>query len=163
MGLFDFVRGLPEWAKQLPPHLRPSSDQIRRLEAIRMEFGISHPEFLRHVAGHSETTRRVQKHSYTQIKQQMPRAQEHEVLKELLLSRLRAAAGVGMDLFGLAALAEDNAAFVARINEVVAKYPTLDSLIDAMLEEERRRDIVVPPAPGFADAARRVAEILAER
>ena len=162
MGLLNFLRRLPDWAKELPPHLRPSTDQIRRLEAIRVEFGVAEAEFLLHLTCHPETTKRVQRHCYQQIKQQMPSASERDVLKQLLLSRLTAAIGHGSDLFGLAALG-DEVKFLGRIDALVSWYPNLEVLIDAMVEDEERRGPVAPPAPGFEDAARRVAAILTER
>ena len=163
MGLLNFLRGLPEWAGQLPTHLRPTVDQIRRLEAIREEVGVSHTEFLMHIAGHPETTRRVQRHMYRQIKQQMPAASEREVLKHLLGSRLIAAFGQGTDLFDLANIAEDEAALTARIDEIVSRHSDLESLIDAMIEDEEQRERPVPAAPGFEEAVSLVSEILSER
>ena len=163
MGLRNFLRGLPEWAAQLPSHLRPAPDQIRRLEVIGEKAGVSHTDFLMHIAGHPETARRVQRHMYRQIKQQMPAASEREVLTQLLLSRLTSAFGQGSDLFDLAAIADDEAAVTARVDDIISRHSDLESLVDAMIEDEERRERPVPAAPGFEDAVRRVSEILSER
>jgi hypothetical protein len=161
MSLLDFFLGLPRWAKELPTHVRPSSDQIRRLETIRTNYGVSDQDFLMYIAGHSETTRRVQKFFYNQLKNQMPNASEREVLKQLLLSRLTTALGQGSDIFGIASL-EDESAFDAQIDQVISQHTNLESLIDAMIEYEKHQEYQLPASPGMEDAIRKVDEILAE-
>ena len=165
MGMLNFLRSLPEWAKELLPHLDLSADQIRRLEAIRVEFGIEETPFVLHLTGHTETTKRLQRRFYLQIQQQMPGASERDVLKHLLLTRLYTAIEHGMDLFELSELEalDDEAMLLGRIEVLVSQYPNLEALIDAMVQEDERRGPVIPTASGFEDAARRVAAILAER
>ena len=159
MGLLDFFRGLPHWAEQLPPHLRPAPDRIRQLEAIRIEVGASDADFLLHIAGHPETTRRVQRHFYKHIKQQMPGTTEREILKHLIVSRLTAAIAQGDDLFGLGAMS-DEIALGARLDEIVSHHSTVESLIGAMIEDEAARTPGIPARPGFEEAARRVTDVL---
>lgn len=49
----------PRWARQLPDYMRLTTAQVDRLEDIRKRVGASHDEFLIHIAGHPEMTRRV--------------------------------------------------------------------------------------------------------
>lgn len=45
MGLFQRLFGFgPEWARQLPPHIRLSRSQIEQLEAVRQQIGVSEKE-----------------------------------------------------------------------------------------------------------------------
>ncbi|HYA01998.1 MAG TPA: hypothetical protein VEI04_02660 [Syntrophobacteria bacterium] len=127
-----------------------------------MEAGINHSDFLEHLAGHPATTRRVQRYFYEQIRHQMPTASEKEVLRQLIMSRLTALVEQGSDLFGLTAIGNEEAKFMARIDQIVSQHNNIESLIDVMTEDEARRELAIPPSPEYEDAARRVSEILAK-
>ncbi len=160
MGLLDFLRGMPTWASRLPPRSRPSPKQISELETLRHAAGVSTTEFYLHIASHPETTRRVQKDIYNQIRQQQPDASEADVLKQVILSRLAALIGAGADLFDLSAQEAAGGDVDAEFDRLVRRYNSLDSLVAAMIKYEEDSGHRVPGAPEFADTARRVTEIL---
>lgn len=159
MRFFDALFGItPTWAKQLPSHLRPSADQVKRLEAIRREVGTSHEEFFLHIVSHPKTTKKLQRHMYTQARKQQPGASEQDLLVAVLFSRLASAQQQGTDLFGLSLVPPDQ--IEARIHQIAARYSNIEALAEAIVAEEMKEP-AVGPAPGFEDAATRVSKILA--
>jgi hypothetical protein len=126
---------------------------------LRAGVNVRHEAFMMYIAGHPETTRRVQRHIYRQIKEQMPDAAEPDVLKLLVMSRLRTAIGPEYAPFGLMDAPEE---LEARLMKIVAKHADLESLIDAIIEDEGARHPTIPPSPGFEDACFRATQILRE-
>ena len=148
---------LPNWAQQLPDHLRPTRNQIDRLEATRQKIGSSHEEFFLHIVGHPATTRKLQHFLYGQLKSQYPHMTRHQLLAELVKSRWASAAGQG-DTFGLSNYTD--AERERKIQEIVKRADSVDAISDLFTQEEAPYDIA--PAPGFERAKQEVARILSD-
>jgi len=167
MGLFGdslrFAFGLkPRWASELPPHLLPTREQVGQLEVLRVEMGLRHEEFLVHITGHPETTRRGQRHIFKEIARQNHTRSEREHLKLLVVSRWRTALKQGGDLFGLSAVTDEEELH-CRIDGIVDLHPDCESLIDAMMRDEEHGLCRISPAPMLEDAASRVTAILRDQ
>lgn len=159
LGILGLFRRHPKWVVKLPPHLRPTPEQIERLEALRSELSISHNEFHLHIAGHRATTRRVQHHFYAVLTRQNPHLDHDQRLAALIRSRWQGALNAGRDLFGLGQCDADT--FEARVVDLVHQAKTVDGLTDLFIEAESQWS-VIPPAPGFEWAARRISDLLGE-
>jgi len=151
---------LPKWARMLPSHLRPNNDQLKALEAIRREMSINHNMFFSHIAGHPETTRRLQLDIYRQLKEESPNAPEEDILESLLFSRWSAQGGNA--LFNLDRFVDNPDDFKEHLIEIVRKYHSCESLIDAILRFESENYFSIPPSSHLKDAANRISRILAE-
>ena len=81
----------PRWAKLLTdqPYLVPDTERIRELEKLRREFDIPHDAFAMDVMGSPVSTRRVQRYMFEGYRMRYPEASEKELLKMVLLSRIR--------------------------------------------------------------------------
>lgn len=132
----DSRNAMPQWARELPQHLRPSNDQIHRLEEVRNQAGISNSEFFMHISSHPETTHRLHRYLYDQVKQQDPSASEQNILKLLILNRLTISAG--SNLFGLETCVTDEETFDKHIQEIIEMYPSVEALTEAIVQEERK-------------------------
>jgi len=141
-SVLDKVLGRdPTWARMLPVHLVPPL--VVELERLRAENGVSHELFALAVAGHPETTREQLWHSYREIKRQNPGLRPLERRAGLLAARVRQATVARLatvnaveedDLFGLRSCPPDG--LPDRLREVAARYPTTESLIEAIVAEE---------------------------
>lgn len=154
----DSIKEMPQWAKELPQHLRPSNGQIRRLEEIRNRAGISNSEFFMHISSHPETTHRLQRYLYDEMKRQDPSASEQDILKLLILNRLTISAG--SNLFGLETCVTDAEMFDKRIQEIIEMYPNVEALTRAIVQDEKKNRWEVPTSPEFEDVAQAVTDIL---
>jgi hypothetical protein len=143
MKLDEFVRHLedplanemPRWAWYLLEHMRPTPEQIVRLEDLRLRIGEGHEAFYRYIGGHPRTTRKVQYQLYDHLRAQNPRATEEEILELLVFNRHSAALLNGINLFGLAK--DEDEVFVRRLKEIVAGQ-TLDTLIEMFVREDAK-------------------------
>jgi hypothetical protein len=155
--------GMPQWARELPEYLRPSPDQIHRLENLRNQIGINNSEFFMHISSHPETTRRLQLYLYNHVKKQDKSASEQDILKALVMNRFTIATSMGSDVFELAkAGAVSDHAFDLRLHEIVENYPSLEALTNAIIQDDKDMGLEtdIPTSPEFESAARRVTAIL---
>ncbi len=160
MGLLGrLFRKVPGWVRLLPPHLRPTEGQISRLETIRREAGASDAEFFAYVASHPVTTRRLQRHLYSEARTLQPHASEHELLATVLLSRWISAQQHGSDVFDLSQVPPDR--LEARVSEIARGFQDIDALADAVAAEDERHPAT--PTPRIWAVASRITEILRER
>ncbi len=146
-----------EWARQLPPHLRPTQSQMQRLENIRRETKVGHEAFSLVIAGHPATTRRVQYHLYEQLKREHPELTDQEALAALVMSRWQTSIGAGYDLFDLGQCKSDEEV-ERRIQEVVRKARTIEGLVTQLTKEESK--YATPPDPKWALARAAIDQIL---
>jgi hypothetical protein len=167
MGLFGdslrFAFGIkPTWAAQLPSHIHLRRDQIGRLEMVRAEVGVGHDEFMLHIAGHPETSRKVLHQIYRDIKAAHPEIPGSEVLKTIVVSRWESAFRDEGDLFGLSK-APNELMRRSILSQVLTMYPDHESLIEAIILYEENSPFTIPPAPGSKEALRKVTEILRDQ
>lgn len=124
----------PRWLDSLPEHLRPNSDQIAHLEALRKKGEVSHAEFSHAIASHPSTTRKVQSHLMRELRTIDPSATEHQRLVGLIASRWEARRRIGKDLLGLTAYAQEGHDAVARrLDELASQAQSLDRLADLFI------------------------------
>lgn len=158
MRIPRWLRPPPRWARMIPRHLRPSAGAIEAIEAIRQRAGQAHEHIFAHVAGHAETTRRVMRRDHERAKSMWPEAPPRDLLRAVLLSRLQAGLGTpGRPLFGITPQYGERA-MLGRIEQILDRYPDIESLADAINRDERRDS--VPPWPGYESDAERISEIL---
>jgi hypothetical protein len=150
----------PAWVRQLPPHVRPPQEQIRKIEAVRLEFCLGDQDVWTYLVGHPWTTRRTQRHIYGEMKGQAPGASEQDILQNLVLSRLDSAVATGGDLLGLARLLHDADALERRVRQIVEKHPDVETLLDAIIADELEQLPATPAIPGYEEACHRVDRIL---
>jgi hypothetical protein len=158
------------WVAELLPHIQLTDYQIERLELIRTHAGVSDAEFHLHIQGHPECTKMLQRHVYEQMKREEPGASDEHLLVWIIYLRFITARMTGDDLFGLSRIPVDD--FDNPPPEMVAAilsflrtrgFRTIDDVAQAIVEEEAKLPTNVPPAPEFAEVARQVTLILAER
>lgn len=148
----------PEWARQLPHHLRPTQIKIQHLERIRRKIKVSHEEFCWMILGHPATTRRVQYHLYEQLKREHPGLKNDELLAALVISRWQHCIAAGHDLFGLGQYESNEVDRKAQ--EIVRKARTVEGLVTLFTQEESK--YAVPPDPEWQWARTAIDRILGE-
>jgi len=79
----------PKWASTLPVYLRPDNTRIKQLEKLRVQFEIPHEAMMMRVAQSKTTTRKAQRDALELYRRHSPTSSEKELLKMVLLSRLR--------------------------------------------------------------------------
>ena len=137
-------------------------DQIRRLETIRREIGVSNEVFLLQIASDLEGTKRLQRFIYHWLQRKTPEMPERHLLARLVRNRLAAAQLGGGDLFGLATVPPEEVG--VRIRRIVKAHRTIDLMADAIAADQRpfSGPLSIATRPDYIDAARRVTDILAE-
>ena len=150
MGIFDFLRGQPSWAKGIPEALRPTPAQVAAIEEVRRECGLRHEEIGAYLAGHRFTTERVLRNAY-QAARQDGAMSERKAIALIIWQRVHA----GSLLFGLMPGCSLTDAGVA-----TAHLRDVDHAIEAVLGQEAMAFDQVPTAPGYEDVARRIDSIL---
>ena len=126
---------------------------------LRVEIGAGHGQFMLHITGHPEISRKVLQNVYQGIKRAHPKMSEPEVLKRLVLSRWESAFRDQGDLFGLSTAPNDMMRR-AILSQIVSVYPHHHALIDAIILYEEESPLTLPPAPGMEAALRKVTAIL---
>ncbi len=148
----------PKWVKLLPDYIRPTSDQIIKLEEIRERIQESHDVFAMSIAGHPAMTRKYQHYHYNEFKKLNPEWTHHRFLVALITNRWATAIAQGMDLLGLGELPDDEVE--RRIDEIAKEAKTVDGLADMFIREESSYEI--PPLPEFVWAKKEIDRILGE-
>ncbi len=151
----------PSWARRVG-YLELTRKQIRRLEAIRLEIGVSDQVFLLQIAADPEGTKRLQRFIYGWLKRKAPEMPERLLLARLVRNRLTAAQLGGGDLFGLAAVPPDEVG--VRIRRIVQAHHTIDLMAAAIAADQRAfgGPLSISTRSDFIEAAKRVTDILAE-
>lgn len=158
LSLFDrFFLQIPRWAKNLQEPIRPNLDQIRRLEKIRKEIGVSHDEFFFHILSHPEIVKKLQWWVYDMHKQEHPEWAELELRMSIIASRLKSAMDNGMDIFVLSEVEESQ--LEDKIRAIAEKYQTVDELSEAFVREAGP---YIPTKPEFEEPVHRIKLILQE-
>ena len=151
-----FAKDFPRWAQSLAYFMRPTPEQIVRLENLRQRMEASEEEFSYYVGGHPVTTRKTLSHYYEQLKKQNPGAPEDDILTQLVLSRCQADLLAGTDLYGHGQTNPDE--LESRARKLVAEACNLEALTEIFVRDEIRNDI--PQAPGYEWAAAELKRIL---
>jgi hypothetical protein len=159
----------PNWAQELPAHIRLSSSQIERLEIIRGAVGISDGEFRLHIASHPECSKMLQRTLYQRYQSEQPGQPTEFYLACIVWSRYATAQITGGDLFGLRAMLPNAEALndpetaMAAVADVVRKHGwrNIEEVAQAISDEESALPRI-EPAPGYEDAVRQVTLILRE-
>jgi len=164
MGLLGdsirFALGMkPRWASDLPPHLTPTREQVARLEMLRVELGLSHQEFFVHIGGHPETTRRAQRNLFKELKGEHPSWSDRELMTLLVLSRWETAVDQGGDLFNLGSVTNE-LDLRRRVEDIVDVNRDVETLIEAMIQDEERSSRRITSPPIFEQVTQRVTAIL---
>jgi hypothetical protein len=79
----------PKWVKSLPPNLRPDKKRIGELEKLRVEFDVPHEALALRIMSSPVTTRRGERDYLEILRVQNPQASEKELLRTVLVSRMR--------------------------------------------------------------------------
>ena len=95
MGIRDIFGVAPEWVRLLPPHLKPTAQQVPQLDEIRRQLHLRHEEFASFIASRPATTKKVQLEMYRLLERAHPTSSEKELLAEVLKSRVVAAWNAG--------------------------------------------------------------------
>jgi hypothetical protein len=159
----------PDWAQNLPDHIRLSSSQIERLEIIRAAVGVPHDEFHLHIVSHPECSKMLQRRLYHRYRTEQPGQTEEYYLSCIVWSRYATAQLTGYDLFGLRAalpnaeaLNDPGRALSAIADVVRARgWRDIDEVAQAIADEERSLPRV-EAAPGNAEAVHHVRLVLQE-
>ena len=157
------LKRIPAWAAQLPRSLRPSGPAIKHLERVRRRLRLSHDFFLEYVARHAETTRRQLDRAYHKLRSSMSETDARGLLLAIRMAlHIQGMLPGAGDPFGLRACPE--AQRTRRIKEIAERHPTVEALIDSIIEEEAREAVRAGTAPpsssGVAPAALEIARIL---
>ncbi len=143
----------------MPAHLRPSPKAIKLIEAVRKRTGQTHDHFFVHVLGHREMTRKVMRQDFERARVRWSDLSERELLRAVLVSRLMAQSAPGTPpLFGVSP-ALDETEVEQALEDILTRHSTLDTLTDAIIEDEARS--AIPVLPGFEEDADAVSEALA--
>jgi len=154
---------VPWWVTALPPFLKPNQHQIDQIQELRSESGgPDDEELLLFMRDRPESIRKAQREVYRQARQSMPGASEEDLLIVVLGTRYAADMVNGINLFGLADLGPDTDAWADRVRETVGKHGDLESLIDAIMAEEKGQRLEFAPSrSGLVEVFRRIDQILA--
>lgn len=159
----------PRWADNLPPHIKLTSAQISKLEAVRAELGEAHEAFCWHIATHPEGSKMLQRSLFGALRTQYPTLPDGVLLAQIVWSRLMTARMQGEDLFGLApkistSNSEPTEADLRTILDYLRQRGllTIDALAEAIARDEEHLPSDTPPAPQARAAAQRVTDILRE-
>jgi len=79
----------PKWVKMLPSYMRPDEKRISALEKFRVAFDIPHEALAMRVMSSPATTRKVESMNLMALRIQNPQASEKELLKMVLISRIK--------------------------------------------------------------------------
>lgn len=115
----------PKWLRLLPPHLEPNSEQIDKLDKLRVEHGIPHEALAMRISSSKVTTRRVQKYCLELCRTRNPNASEKELFEMVLNSRLQSPPA-NLGILGV------------EIDQMMKKINSFDDLCDVViaLDEE---------------------------
>jgi hypothetical protein len=143
----------PDWAEQLPEHLRPFPWQIDALERVRQQAQIPIDEFAFHIAGHPETSVAALHHSLHIVRQTNPHFSEAEASALVLLERaIKSLATDGLT-FGLELENEDLDA-AEQAQRIASRFDTFDEMAKWIVEQETAIGI-----PGHEKYRRTEAEV----
>jgi len=161
MGLRELFGLTPGWAKRLPSQAGLTSDQIRRLDAIRRERGATDEEFLFHLLSHSAMTKRLLLSMYHDARRSNPTVPEPEILMRLVLQRAQIAWQQGADVFNLGRTRQNEYIFPSHLAAIVQQFPNIRALIDAIVAQENPEEPWIGP-PAAQPATAQVDTILSE-
>jgi hypothetical protein len=149
---------IPKWAEHLPEYMRPSPEQIIKLEAIRQKIEASQEAFSFFIAGHPATTRKVQHYHYNELKRRYPEWTHYQILEEMLRSRWSSGVAQGLDLFELSNYSSDE--MERKIEQMARQAGTVDALTDLFIKAEAAYEVA--PLPGYEWARTEVDHLLGE-
>ncbi len=149
---------IPQWAAQLPEYMRPTSNQIKKLETIRQQIEAPQEAFYLFIAGHPASTRKVQHYHYSEFKSQYPEWSHCQILEAILRSRWSAGVAQGLDLFGLGNYPPDE--IERKIKEIARQAGTVDGLAELFIKTEGTNQIA--PSPGYEADRAEIDHILGE-
>ncbi len=161
--LGNLFGSVPWWVTALPPYLKPTQHQIDQIKELRLESGgPDDQELLLFMRDRPESIRKAQREVYRVARRATPGASEEDLLLVVLGSRYAADMVNGINLFGLADLGGDTDAIARRMRETVGEHGDLESLIDAIMAEEKGQRLeFVPSRSGLVEVFRRIEQILA--
>ena len=78
----------PVWYDQLPEHLKPSGNKVKRLEVIREKWQLSNDIFPSAIANSKWSCIKAQEATFESFKKQMPTATRKEICRAVIVQRL---------------------------------------------------------------------------
>lgn len=151
----------PKWARKMPIHLRPSADQVARIESLRKDIALPHDKFFTFMMGHPITTEKSLQHTYELAKTIEPDKPEQALLAEVLLQRLGQRAMLGFSTFGVDFDGPPEN-LEEQANHIVSSFSSIGELAAWIVQQEDATDLVIPPEPEHEWALEEITDILSE-
>jgi hypothetical protein len=140
MGFLRQIRnafGAPEWLKLIPSNVRPTPEQVTRLEALQVEYSIA-PELLAgRIIDSTVTTRRIQAQMVEEVKRRNPALADKEVYSQVLATRALPPypGGWGWDL--------------ERVGRESERLESFEDLVDLIINVDNEMDPRPPDPTGL--------------
>lgn len=132
----------PEWVSLLPANIRPNKTTLSRLESVRNQYNIPHEVMAMRVLESKAVMRRVQRNCLEDLRRAYPNATNKELLKGVLVSRLKTTAQLNISIYNLSE---------QEINGVMAGINTLDDLVKYIAELEAQEPHPPDPLPSVGN------------
>jgi len=129
------AKTLPDWAEQLPEHVRPFPWQVDALERVRQQAQIPSDEFLLHIGGHAETSIAALHHSLHFAQQTNPGFSRIEASALVLLDRAIKSVGTDGLTFGIQLDGEEPDA-MEQAKRVASRFSTFDEMAKWIVKQE---------------------------
>jgi hypothetical protein len=134
----------PKWVRMLPSYLRPDKKRIKELEKLRSEHDITHDLLTMCVMSSPISTRKVQRIYFTALISEYPQASMKELLKMLLISRIKKPPQIEIT--------------DEEIESAMENINSFDALCDYIIELEEKE----PSFPDYLSVGKHIDEILAQ-
>jgi hypothetical protein len=142
----------PVWFEMIRPECRPSVKKIDRLEYFRKKYNVTHEDFALIVLGHPVTTKQLQRHLLGEARAKMPNAEEKELWKMVLVSRLANYVTMGFE----------SPEIFKQTDEVIRNAKTFDDVCNFIIKLDAKQPIVPITSDPFGTKRKMIDRILEE-
>jgi len=144
----------PKWVRMLPANLRPNDKCIKQLEKLRVQYEMphSHDLMMMRVAQSKTTTRKVQRNALGYYRRHSPNASEKELLRMVLISRLRSSQLTNVYNLPIYDTTEE------AIDKAMENINSFDDLVGYIIGLDKQE----PSVPDPIELGRRIDDILAQ-